>query len=220
VVEMCPVGTECVDETYCVNSGGRCRFFCEGGCCCKFDIIEVRSYSIPQVAYVGIPIRITVDAEIVNSSGNYDFYVGIVYFDGPANIISQICGEISAGSRCYAILPNRNRGIYTYEDYLTFQVEGEYIVMYIYGYIADGNHVGYGGLPIRINVCSSNEMCIRPTPTPMPIPTPTPMPGCGPLVRVGIDVLDRVVFCVGGVGVTVFILMVVFLLVWLLFKGR
>ena len=58
-----------------------------------------------------------------------------------------------------------------------------------------------------------------PTSTPTPTPTPTPTSGeCPPVVRTGVDVLDRVLFCVGGVGVSVFVLVVVFLLVWLLLR--
>jgi uncharacterized protein (TIGR03382 family) len=39
--------------------------------------------------------------------------------------------------------------------------------------------------------------------------------GCRPIVRTGVELLDKIVFCIGGVGVTVFVLLVVFLLVWL-----
>jgi hypothetical protein len=35
---------------------------------------------------------------------------------------------------------------------------------------------------------------------------------CQPVVKTGIDVLDSVVFCVGGVGVTVFVLLVALIL--------
>jgi hypothetical protein len=43
---------------------------------------------------------------------------------------------------------------------------------------------------------------------------------CSPLFRVGVEVLDRVVFCVGGYGVTVFVLVLVAIFLLLLFLSR
>jgi hypothetical protein len=44
--------------------------------------------------------------------------------------------------------------------------------------------------------------------------------GCEPVVRTGVDVLDRVLFCVGGYGVTVSVVVVVSLILLLLFGRR
>jgi hypothetical protein len=41
-------------------------------------------------------------------------------------------------------------------------------------------------------------------------------PVCKPIVRTGIDVLDRILFCIGGYGVTVFVLIIVFVVLLLL----
>jgi hypothetical protein len=54
-----------------------------------------------------------------------------------------------------------------------------------------------------------------PTPTPSAAPGPEPSQGCSPLISTGVAFLDAVVFCVGGVGITVFILMLLFLLLLL-----
>jgi hypothetical protein len=43
---------------------------------------------------------------------------------------------------------------------------------------------------------------------------------CSPLLKTGVDVLDRVVFCVGGRGVTVFVLAVATTFILLLFLSR
>jgi len=43
---------------------------------------------------------------------------------------------------------------------------------------------------------------------------------CQPVVRTGIDVLDRVLFCIGDVGVSVFILLVAFFVLLLLVRLR
>jgi hypothetical protein len=43
---------------------------------------------------------------------------------------------------------------------------------------------------------------------------------CKPLVVTNVGVLDKIVFCIGDVGITVFVLLVAFLLVWLLYRGR
>jgi hypothetical protein len=59
-----------------------------------------------------------------------------------------------------------------------------------------------------------------PTSTPIPTPTPTPTSECSPVIRTGVEFLDRVVFCIGTVGITMFVLIVAFLLVWLLSRGR
>ena len=59
-----------------------------------------------------------------------------------------------------------------------------------------------------------------PTPTPTPIPTPSPTQECRPLVRIGVEWLDYIVFCIGNVGITVFVLLVAFLLVWLMSRRR
>jgi len=63
---------------------------------------------------------------------------------------------------------------------------------------------------------------ITPTPTSTSMPTPTEIPsqGCSPLIKVGIEFLDRVVFCVGGYGVTVAVVVAVFLLLLLLRKRK
>jgi hypothetical protein len=44
------------------------------------------------------------------------------------------------------------------------------------------------------------------------MPTQSP---CPPVVRTGVEFLDRVLFCVGSVGVTVFVLLAAFLLLLL-----
>jgi hypothetical protein len=50
-----------------------------------------------------------------------------------------------------------------------------------------------------------------PSPTPSQTPTATPTPSmCSPLIKTGIEFLDMVLFCVGGVGVTVLILVIAF----------
>jgi len=49
-----------------------------------------------------------------------------------------------------------------------------------------------------------------PTATPTPTPTPTPAAGCQPIIRTGSNALDSVVFCLGGAGVTTFVLAVIF----------
>jgi len=50
-----------------------------------------------------------------------------------------------------------------------------------------------------------------------PTPTPSPGPACSPVFRMGIDVLDKVLFCVGGYGVSVTVLLVaVILLIFLI----
>ena len=43
---------------------------------------------------------------------------------------------------------------------------------------------------------------------------------CRPIFRIGIDVLDKTVFCVGSVGVTVFMLLVAFFLLLLIWQRR
>jgi len=58
-----------------------------------------------------------------------------------------------------------------------------------------------------------------PTPTEMPTPTPsaspspsstpTPAPSCRPFPQTGVDVLDYILFCIGGYGFTVFDLFIV-----------
>ena len=48
-----------------------------------------------------------------------------------------------------------------------------------------------------------------------PPPTTTPS-SCSPLFRTGVELLDQVVFCVGGYGVTVFALLVAIILLMLL----
>jgi hypothetical protein len=75
-----------------------------------------------------------------------------------------------------------------------------------------------------VDLCEDRDeswCCCAPkaTPTPTPTPIPTPMP-CSPLVRTGNDVLDRVLFCVGGVGVTVAVLIVAFIVLLLLLRLR
>jgi len=47
-----------------------------------------------------------------------------------------------------------------------------------------------------------------PTVTPIPIPSPTPTQECQPIIRTGVELLDRVVFCIWGYGITVFIILV------------
>jgi hypothetical protein len=65
-----------------------------------------------------------------------------------------------------------------------------------------------------------NESIPTPTPTPTPTPAPVPVRQCVPVFRTGVEFLDWVVFCIGDVGITVFVLAVVFLLVWLLSRRR
>jgi len=43
---------------------------------------------------------------------------------------------------------------------------------------------------------------------------------CEPVVRTGVDVLDKVLFCVGGYGVTVAVAVVAFFALLLLIRGR
>jgi hypothetical protein len=50
---------------------------------------------------------------------------------------------------------------------------------------------------------------------------PSPQPSqCDPLFRVGVGALDSVVFCVGGVGITVSILVIAFFMLLLFRRGR
>jgi len=53
-------------------------------------------------------------------------------------------------------------------------------------------------------------------PPPSPSPQPSPGPACSPVFRTGIDVLDKVLFCVGGYGVSVAVLLAVMILLILL----
>jgi hypothetical protein len=56
-----------------------------------------------------------------------------------------------------------------------------------------------------------------------PTPTPTPTSGeCSPVVRTGVEFLDKVLFCAGNVGITVFVLLLFFgfLLLLLLLRRR
>jgi len=55
-----------------------------------------------------------------------------------------------------------------------------------------------------------------PTPTYVPSPTPTPLAVCRPVVSTGYGVLDTVLFCVGGYGVTVFTALIAFILLLLI----
>jgi hypothetical protein len=43
---------------------------------------------------------------------------------------------------------------------------------------------------------------------------------CNPVFRTGVDVLDKVVFCIGNYGVTVAVLAVAFLLLLLMARRR
>lgn len=57
-----------------------------------------------------------------------------------------------------------------------------------------------------------------PTLTPTPTATPTPIP-CPPLIRTGNSILDKVLFCVHGYGVTVLVAGVAFFML-LILRGR
>ena len=43
---------------------------------------------------------------------------------------------------------------------------------------------------------------------------------CQPLFRVGVDILDKVVICIGGIGITVLMLLVAFFVLLLLVRRR
>jgi len=47
-------------------------------------------------------------------------------------------------------------------------------------------------------------------------PSPQPSPACSPVFRTGVSWLDQVLFCVGGYGITVAVLMVALILLILL----
>jgi len=70
------------------------------------------------------------------------------------------------------------------------------------------------------NVDRNNPCYLNVTP---PTPTPTPTSGeCSPVVRTGVEFLDKVLFCAGNVGITVFVLLLFFgfLLLLLLLRRR
>jgi hypothetical protein len=49
-------------------------------------------------------------------------------------------------------------------------------------------------------------------------PAGAPAPACQPILRTGIDFLDRVVFCIGNYGITVFILVLAFFVLLVLLR--
>ena len=56
----------------------------------------------------------------------------------------------------------------------------------------------------------------EPSAQPPPSPQPSPGSACSPLFRTGVEFLDQVLFCVGGYGVTMTILIAVAILLILL----
>lgn len=64
------------------------------------------------------------------------------------------------------------------------------------------------------------EATLSVTPPPTPTATPTPTSSCQPVISTGISILDNVIFCVGGYGITVLIVGVVFVLLMLLIRRK
>jgi len=177
------------------------------------DHAVVSKYSYPNAIYVNNPASFEVVGSIDKSSGAYDFYVGVTYIDGPAVSISSPCGSLAVNQTCYTKSPNRSVGTqWTHSGYYTFPRDGSYIMQFEAGYISGANLVSTYSIPIQISVNVSNQ--------PPPSPSPQPSTGCSPLVRTGNSVLDQVLFCIGGVGVTVSVVAVFFGFLMLLLLVR
>ncbi|MCI4407834.1 MAG: Ig-like domain-containing protein [Thermofilum sp.] len=192
------------------------------------DYAAVDAYDISNSVVAGEKGMVYVRGNILRPSGNYDFYVGARYVDGPApSIVSDICGTLNKGDICYVKAPSRNGGtVWEYRDNFTYPIAGSYIIFPEAGYIDGGDFVATENRGVVIVNVSGSAPTPTPTPTPTPSPSPTPSPTptptqeCVPLFRTGIGFLDAVLFCVNGVGITMLILVAIGLLSWWLYKGR
>jgi len=161
------------------------------------DVSRLSSVGGDLFIYAGMPANLNACATVVQSSLQFDFFVGVRYVDGPSAVISSPCGQLSKGGVCYAKAPSRGSGTYwCHGGKYVFPSVGRYTIEYVTGYIDSGGN-------LVVTDSSSVTFSVDP---------------CKLLITTGIEWLDRVVWCFFGRGVTVFTLVLAFIMFILLIR--
>jgi len=163
------------------------------------DVSRLSSVGGDLLIYAGMPANLNACATVVQSSLQFDFFVGVRYVDGPSTVINSPCGELSKGGVCYAKAPSRGSGTYwCHSGKYVFPSMGRYKIEYVTGYIdSSGNLVATDSSSMTFNVDP-----------------------CNLLITTGVSWLDQVVWCFFGRGVTVFVLALFFGFLLMLFLVR
>jgi len=123
----------------------------------------ISTYVYPSTIHADCPSYFAVSGYIDNSTGEYDFYVGISYLDGgPAASISSPCGDLPVNETCYDRFPNRNKGtIGTHQGDYKFPMDGKYPLQFEAGYILGSTLVTTSTALINIDVKPVSADCAR-----------------------------------------------------------
>ena len=76
------------------------------------DVSRLSSVGGDLFIYVGVPAGLSACATVVQSSLQFDSFVGVRYVDGPSDAINSPCGQLSKGGVCYTKASSRGSGTY------------------------------------------------------------------------------------------------------------